>query len=174
MANAAASTGKEGCCRAAYNHWHWQLLRPERQGLSCQQSAAVPIASARTCKVVRYRAAGNQWHWRRLQPERQVLCCQQSIAFSLRSGVLQRSSQPFTFDGLERVLGVGLCLKSAQLVCILITNTEERRTAVAEANDVVLQGRHVASSTLVSLRGRLLFAENQVWPPCGPEHESGF
>ena len=67
------------------------------------------------------------------------------------------------FRETARVLGVEMCLKSARFGCVIITNTAERKAEVAEAIDVVLRGRHVASSTLVSLRGRLLFAENQVF-----------
>ena len=66
------------------------------------------------------------------------------------------------FRETARVLGVELCLKSAYLGCITICNTEEEDRGCG-GHRLGLKGRHVSAPVLVSLRGRLLFAEDQVF-----------
>jgi hypothetical protein len=67
------------------------------------------------------------------------------------------------FSLVAKALGVQISLSDAKSGLLTVGNTQARKEEVGKDIDAVLAGPFVQGSRLVSLRGRLLFAESQVF-----------
>ena len=71
------------------------------------------------------------------------------------------SDKDLSFDFFAKVLGVEICMKSATLFDFV--NTQERRTELVESINSILSASSCTRKHLSSLKGRLQFAEGQIF-----------
>ena len=70
------------------------------------------------------------------------------------------SDKDLNFDFFAKVLGVRICMKSATL--FEVVNTQERRTELVDSINCILSASSCTKKNLLSLKGRLQFAEGQI------------
>ena len=71
------------------------------------------------------------------------------------------SDKDLNFDFFAKVLGVKICMKSATLFEVI--NTQDRRTELVESINCILSASSCTRKHLSSLKGRLQFAEGQIF-----------
>ena len=67
------------------------------------------------------------------------------------------------FLSVARVLGVCIDLSEANIMILKLYNTESRKAEIKSSIDEILKRGSLKKGELLSLRGRLVFAENQVF-----------
>ena len=67
------------------------------------------------------------------------------------------------FDQLSRILGVQIDLTDSHLGAVTVNNVESRVKELVFTIDGILERGHVSSSEMKALRGRLVFAEAQIF-----------
>ena len=78
------------------------------------------------------------------------------------------SDKDLNFDSFAKVLGVKICMRSATLFEVI--NTQERRDELVEAINCTLSASSCTRKHLSSLKGRLQFAEGQIFGRRGFMH----
>ena len=71
------------------------------------------------------------------------------------------SDKDLNFDFFAKVLGVKICMKSATL--FEVVNTQERCTELVDSRSEILSASSCTRKHLLSLKGRLQFAEGQIF-----------
>ena len=67
------------------------------------------------------------------------------------------------FSSIAKALGVEISLADAASGLVRVQNTEARKRALSASIDAVLAAKGATSREFETLRGRLLFAENQIF-----------
>ena len=86
----------------------------------------------------------------------------QSGFFSLL-GWATSSEKDSGFNSLARVLGVSLSFTEIRLGCVVVLNTEHRKRDLCRHLDTLIAKGSATSQELTVLRGRLRFADNQIF-----------
>ena len=73
------------------------------------------------------------------------------------------SEKDIGFSSIAKALGVEISLADAASGLVRVQNTEARKRALSASIDAVLAAKGATSKEFETLRGRLLFAENQIF-----------